>query len=120
MRRPHTCGTTTTTGSVDWFWGRAGPGGFVCLEEHRPGLRRDDGDEAEHEVHFRAHLGDVELVLADEGRVDRGYEVDDRRDTVRLPDVGLAEEARLWTVTGEWQGRVDSVGRRAAPKTRRP
>ena len=75
--------------------------GSVCLEEHRPGLRRDDGDEAEHEVHFRAHLGDVELVLADEGRVDRGYEVDDRRDTVGLPDVGLAEEARLWTATGE-------------------
>ena len=30
-----------------WFWGRAGPGGFVCLEEHRPGLGRDDGDEAD-------------------------------------------------------------------------
>ena len=93
----------------------------MCLEEHRPGLRRDDGDEAEHEVHFRAHLGDVELVLADERRVDRGEEVDDRRGAVGLPDVGLAEEARLWTATGEWQGRVDSsVGRRAVPKTRRP
>ena len=42
-----------------WFWGRAGPGGFVCLEEHRPGLGRDDGDEAQYEVHFRTNFGNI-------------------------------------------------------------
>ena len=67
----------------------------LCLEDHRPGLRRDDGDEAEHEVHFRANLGDIQLVLADERRVDRRHKVDDRRGAVGLPDVGLAEQARL-------------------------
>ena len=46
------------------------------LEEHRPGLGRDDRDEAEHEVHFRAHLGDVELVFTDEGRIDGREEVE--------------------------------------------
>ena len=35
---------------------------MTCLDEHRPGLRRDDGDEAEHEVDFRTNLGDVEFV----------------------------------------------------------
>ena len=42
--RPHTCDTTLVLGSV-------------CLEEHRPGLRRDDRDEAEHEVHLGPDLG---------------------------------------------------------------
>ena len=75
----------------------------LCLEEHRPGLRRDDGDEAEHEVHFGAHLGDVELVFTDERRVDRGQKVDNRRNTISLPDISLAEEAgpdREWTTGG--------------------
>ena len=43
--RPHTCGTTTgpsTTGS-----GVARAPVVLCLEEHRPGLGRDDGDEAD-------------------------------------------------------------------------
>ena len=44
-------------------------------DEHRPGLGRDDGDEAEHEVHLGPDLGDIQLVLADERRVDRGEDV---------------------------------------------
>ena len=44
--RPHTRGTNAATSTL-------------CLEEHGPGLGRDDRDEAEHEVDFRAHFGDV-------------------------------------------------------------
>ena len=76
------------------------------LGEHRPRLRRDDGDEAEHEVDLGPDLGhlrdfdprkrvdatkaprtpriNVQLVLADEGRVDGRDKIDDRRGAVGL------------------------------------